>query len=187
MGNKIVPYGGENMPFQSEAVANKFVEIAGAKGVEMTLMKLLKLVYFAHGWHLALTDSQPLIDEYIQAWKFGPVAPHVYYAFKDKGSEAITKPCMIFDPAVANFLEAELITPRVPDSWNSFFVKIWDIYGGLSAFQLSQMTHQEGTPWQKVWSSGGSERRGAVIPDEEIRKYFLSKVRKPAEASKANA
>ena len=56
MENKIVFYGGEIMSFQSEAVANKFVEIARAKEVEMTLMQLLKLVYFAHGWHLAVID-----------------------------------------------------------------------------------------------------------------------------------
>jgi uncharacterized phage-associated protein len=165
------------MPFRSEAVANKFVEM-GREGCDMTLMKLLKLVYFAHGWHLALTDGKPLVDEFFQAWKFGPVAPSVYHAFKDNGAEQIKKECMIFDPSVENFLDATLITPRMPVSWKPFFGKMWDTYGKLSAFQLSQMTHQEGTPWHTTWNSGGSERRGAVIADEEIAKYFKSKLNK---------
>jgi uncharacterized phage-associated protein len=175
----MLPCDGEIMPFQSEAVANKFVQLAGAKGVEMTLMKLLKLVYFAHGWHLAVTDGKPLLNQHVEAWKFGPVAPPVYHAFKDHGAGPITTQCMIFDPSIENLLEAELITPTVPSSTqlDGFFDKIWNTYGGLSAYQLSQLTHQPDTPWHKVWfEMGGKDHKGTDIPDDLIQDYFKRKM-----------
>ncbi len=167
------------MPFQSEAVANKIVEIARDKGVEMTLMKLLKLVYFAHGWHLAVTDGQPLLNQHVEAWKFGPVAPSVYHAFKNNGAGPIAGPCMVFDGSVENLLDAELITPTIPTSakLDAFFDRIWNIYGGLTAFQLSALTHQPGTPWHKVWfDMGGKDTKGMDIPDHLIHEYFKGKM-----------
>ncbi|QLH42366.1 MAG: DUF4065 domain-containing protein [Coxiellaceae bacterium] len=51
-------------------------------------MKLAKLIYVAHGWSLALNDV-PLIDEAVQAWKFGPVIESVYHEFKHFGNDVI--------------------------------------------------------------------------------------------------
>ena len=52
-------------------------------------MQVIKLVYIAHGWHLAIYDV-PLVDDYVQAWQYGPVIPPLYYAFKRFGSGPIT-------------------------------------------------------------------------------------------------
>ena len=60
---------GEGVPYNAIAVANYFIDKAKADGVPLTHMKLQKLIYFAHGWHLALY-GEPLIDEEIQAWEF---------------------------------------------------------------------------------------------------------------------
>ncbi|SQG64108.1 uncharacterized phage-associated protein [Corynebacterium renale] len=37
-------------------------------------IKLYKLCYFAHGWHVAWT-GKPLFREELQAWVYGPVSP----------------------------------------------------------------------------------------------------------------
>jgi len=70
------------------AVANYFIK----KGIDtkksVSPMKLQKLVYFAHGWRLALYNS-PLIDEAIQAWQYGPVIPGIYHEFKHYGNRDI--------------------------------------------------------------------------------------------------
>jgi uncharacterized phage-associated protein len=55
------------MPFDSKAVANEFLKLAEQDGVKLSPMKLLKLVYFAHGWHLAL-KGEPLLNERVEAW-----------------------------------------------------------------------------------------------------------------------
>ena len=56
-------------PYNALVVANYFIDKAKAEGVSLTPMKLQKLIYMAHGWHLALYDK-PLIDEQFQAWDY---------------------------------------------------------------------------------------------------------------------
>ncbi len=73
------------------AIANYFVRKSLDSGIPVTPMKLVKLVYVAHGWYLGLT-GEPLIAEGVQAWKYGPVVPSVYDKFKMYGGSAITEP-----------------------------------------------------------------------------------------------
>jgi uncharacterized phage-associated protein len=73
------------------AIANYFIELAKF----ITPMKLQKLVYFAHGWCLALADK-PLINEKIEAWQYGPVVSSLYREFKKYGNEGITSPAVEF-------------------------------------------------------------------------------------------
>ena len=62
-----------------KAVANKFLELGERDGVsDITPMKLLKLVYIAHGWHLALSEGKkPLVNEASEAWKYGLSLIHI--------------------------------------------------------------------------------------------------------------
>jgi len=168
-------------PFSSLAVANRFVEIANEAGCrDLTLMKLLKVVYFAHGWHLAITDN-PLIDEQVEAWKFGPVAPDVYHNFKHVGASAIFSPAHTFVDFDLNNPNSEIkfVTPTVPQEpiMDGFLKRIWEIYGKATAFQLSELTHKDGTPWHTIWyKEGGSERKNVDIPDPIIKEYFKQKI-----------
>ena len=70
-------------------IANYFIEKSLDSGVDLTPMKLNKLVYIAHGWYLGLSD-RPLIGEAAQAWKYGPVIPSIYHRFKAYGGAQIT-------------------------------------------------------------------------------------------------
>ena len=58
-------------------------------------MKLQKLAYFAHGWNLAIRNT-PLINESVEAWKFGPVIPSLYHDVKGYGMEPITAKIPVF-------------------------------------------------------------------------------------------
>ena len=76
------PYG------NCHPVANWFLDRADKDGKPLDPMKLQKLIYFAHGWHLALT-SKPLINEHPEAWAYGPVIPSIYHRFKKYGRDAV--------------------------------------------------------------------------------------------------
>ena len=78
------------MPFSAAAVANEFLRLARRDEQTITPLKMQKLVYFAHGWHLALFGT-PLIEEPVQAWQFGPVISSLYQEFKKFGSRAIRR------------------------------------------------------------------------------------------------
>ena len=60
-------------PYSAKAVANYFLARAKESGETLSPMKLQKLIYFAHGWHLAVFDA-PLLDEEVQAWDYGPAS-----------------------------------------------------------------------------------------------------------------
>jgi uncharacterized phage-associated protein len=161
-------------PHTSLAVANKFIEMSRKDNRPITLMKLLKVIYFAHGWHLALCENKPLIDDTIEAWKFGPVAPTVYHALKENASNPIKD----FGKDI-NIEKMELFVPILEGGTflDAFLNRIWEIYGKFTASQLSELTHQPGTPWYKIWfDEKGCERKGAEIPDHLIYEFFKQKL-----------
>ncbi len=77
-------------PNNSIAVANAFLDLAKKSEEEITHMKLQKLIYIAHGFNLSNFDF-PLIDEQVEAWRYGPVIRSVYDEFKSYGHDPITK------------------------------------------------------------------------------------------------
>lgn len=146
------------------AIANYFLQKAAESGIKLTPMKLLKLVYIAHGWHLGLT-GKPLIQEEVQAWKYGPVIESLYHALKQYGN----RPIPDSQPFCATLKHPEDVIPILE--------KVWRAYSRYSGAQLSTATHREGTPWkQTVDQSGGVIEHGMVIPDELIEGYYRSKI-----------
>ncbi len=159
------------------AVANYFVRRAVAEDVELTPMKLVKLVYIAHGWCLALADKE-LIQEDVQAWKYGPVVPSVYYKFRQYGSGRIEKPG---EESFSVSGEGIRFTPYAPELVNKNFAplldRVWEVYKKFSGIELSALTHQEGTPWDIAYNKlGGKDKSGFPIPNEIIKEHYKKRV-----------
>lgn len=122
-------------------------------------MKLIKLVYIAHGWYLGVF-GKPLINEAPEAWKYGPVIPSLYHSFKSYRDSIITyKPA---EPILANEVK-------------QFLDRIWEVYGGFTGVELSAMTHQPGSPWSKIWDAAKSIKN-IEIPDNLIKRYYAQMV-----------
>lgn len=144
------------MSYSAAAVANAFIDIAANNGFYLTNLKLQKLVYFAHGWYLAFTDT-PLIDDEVQSWKYGPVIQSLYYELKHYGSDPITKKI----PTDKNIAYES-------EDWN-FICSVYRKYSIFSPAQLIAMTHEPGSPWEQF---GAGKNDFQVIPQEKIKKYF---------------
>ncbi|HZI55526.1 MAG TPA: type II toxin-antitoxin system antitoxin SocA domain-containing protein [Verrucomicrobiae bacterium] len=175
------------MPFPSKVIANEFLELARRDGQDVTPMKLQKLVYLAHGWHLALT-GQPLLEERIEAWQFGPVIPALYRDFKRFGSGPVRE--MASAIALSSAGIARFHYPKLADYAQTDDVvfarklieRIWQVYGEFSAVKLSNASHQAGTPWAQVYREG---QQSIAIPDELIADYFKQFVHdEPAAAAR---
>ncbi|MBS0351571.1 MAG: SocA family protein [Proteobacteria bacterium] len=140
--------------YPAASVANFFIDKSSNEGEPITLMKLSKLVYIAHGWSLALLN-RPLIKEPIEAWKFGPVIESLYHEFKRFGNTNIN----MF--AIADNIEEEEIV--------ALLNKVWSGYKKYSAYELSNWTHIKDSPWDQVYSP---KKKNQVIDNETIKEYF---------------
>jgi uncharacterized phage-associated protein len=169
------------MPYSAKAIANYLLQLANSSGRKLDAMKMQKLVYFAHGWCLALKDS-PLITERIEAWRYGPVVRELYSAFRDAGSGPITHPAY---EAVIRSGEVGFYVPNIDEEGedrrvDKVFAKdlleeIWKVYGDFSATQLSNLTHEPGTPWSQTWTANETN---TTISDELIKTYFRDQAAK---------
>ncbi|MCY4292405.1 MAG: DUF4065 domain-containing protein [Roseovarius sp.] len=123
-------------------------------------MKLLKLVYMAHGWCLAILD-RPLIMDRIEAWDYGPVIPAVYHAFRWEGTHNLSEFPMEereFEPDISKLLE-----------------NVCDICKSKSAIQLPNLSHVEGGPRDKAYGLG---HRFKGIGDDMIKEHYKARLRK---------
>ena len=147
------------------AIANYFVEKSLSSP---TVMKLIKLSYIAHGFKLGLGWGA-MSNEPAQAWKFGPVFPSVYHMFKRQYPYDITQP--------AQNKEGAVVSSQFGPNDNKVLSLIYDLYGSVEAWQLSNLTHCEGTPWYKTYhKNGGSMTQGVEIDDAEVETHFRTHV-----------
>lgn len=150
--------------FDSRSIANEFLRLAGQERVsDVTPMKLIKLVYISHGWHLGLTGGKALINEMTEAWKYGPVVPDVYDEVKHYGSQPVA--VLLSQSGKDCILNNEDIKP--------FLKSVWDRYKSYSGVKLSAMTHQPGTPWYETWHDReGKLYRNRNIENDLITRYY---------------
>ncbi len=159
------------MAHDARAVANFLLDCAEGQGKRLTIMALIKIIYFAHGWHLARSGA-PLISNPFEAWQHGPVVRVVYDCFSDHGSHPITSRATRFDP-ISQAHEVVRSSFTVEEA--ALLGDVFKAYGWLDAFRLSEITHATGSPWDRVWNaSDGKITLGMRIPNESIRQHFLA-------------
>ena len=150
-----------------EAVANFCIEMAKKERIPLTHLKLQKLVYIMHGWHLA-EFGKPLVNEEPQAWEYGPVFKSLYHALKIYSSDNIKQPIGL--PRGDSFEFPEISKTKYRDSLE-FLKEVWDAYKDATAGELVGATHREGTPWSDAYQAG---ERNTRISNESIKKYYSS-------------
>ena len=149
-------------------VANSFVKMGVQRANPVDLLRLVKYVYFAKGWHSAL-HNEYLFAEKVQAWKYGPVVPSVYYAFKRKFSGPILKP-----ESEYNFEDGSQWVGHIradDQKARQTLDTVWVLYERDSSTSLINLTHAEGTPWKEHYDGGLYKE----IPDEDIARHFKKK------------
>lgn len=143
------------MAHNSKEVAKYFLDRASEKGLKLTPMQLLKLVYIAHGWMLGLY-SKPLIHEDVEAWEYGPVIPELYHAIKYFRHMPVQEIPGV-DTVSLEADESDLVD------------QVLELYGEKNGIYLSTITHQEDTPWYKTWNRDG---KNGVISNDIIESHY---------------
>ncbi len=144
--------------YDPRVIANEFI---GLNGGPMAQMKLQKLVYLAHGWNLAI-NNESLVSGRIEAWDGGPVMRLIWNHLRDFGYNAVGS--LLGASRDAPF-EAEL-----QEHEREVIRHVWRRYGLYSGAELSEMTHEPGTPWSNAYFGSG---RNSALSQSDIRQHFI--------------
>lgn len=127
-----------------------------SKAGAMTAMKLQKLVYYSHAWHL-VWEERPLFADRIEAWANGPVVRSLYDQHRGH-----------FGVSSWQWGDAASLT----DDEKTSIDAVIEFYGKKSAHELSELTHRE-APWLRA---RGDARPGArsdtAISDADMHEYY---------------
>lgn len=160
--------------FDGREVANFLLDYADERRVPLTNMAVLKHIYFAHGWHLA-SRGEPLVSNRIEAWQHGPVIRAVYDCFKHFDAEPITSRATVIDWETGEISEARA---EFGEDTIALLRSTLDYYAGYGAFELSEMSHAPGGPWDSVWNArDGKVRLNMEISNSTIHDYFVNQAK----------
>ena len=166
------------MAYSAQVVANFFLSLSVKDRVPISPMKIQKLLYLAHGYHLGMYDA-PLIEENFEAWKFGPVISAIYHDCKHYGRTGITR----LLPATTEATQRL----RDDDQATGLIEFVWETYGTYDPLLLSRWTHQKGGPWDKTKSRLGlRSRSGDAIDDDLIKEYFEAAIERSRKEANNN-
>jgi uncharacterized phage-associated protein len=167
-------------------IANFFISKSQQEALNLDPMKLLKLVYIAYGWNLAINDSK-LFNEPILAWNYGPVIASLYheiraFPFNDKNTLDKDFRCAIYQEDSATFRvtsipqidEEDLNVMKVLDA-------VWINYKKCDGISLSRITHEDGSPWHQAYFNNG---KNSQLDDELIKKRSTQAIEKFIEREK---
>ncbi|NET05015.1 MAG: DUF4065 domain-containing protein [Symploca sp. SIO2B6] len=103
--------------------------------VDITNLKIQTLLYYSQSIHLVLY-GEPLFEDEIQAWRYGPVCPPAYYFYSEFEAQQLPVPS-----------SSDLTI--IPEEVIEILEEVWQHFGHYYTYELSKKTHQE-FPWLKA-------------------------------------
>lgn len=105
----------------------------------ITNLILQKMLYYIQGYYLK-KYNEPIFDNTMEAWQYGPVVPDVYFIYKDNRSEVIRGVTMKDESSISKDDKIFL---------NSLLQQLIKI----NPWSLVRKTHSE-SPWEKNFVNG---------------------------------
>ncbi|MBF0457317.1 MAG: SocA family protein [Nitrospirae bacterium] len=139
-------------------IADYFLSKAADDEELLSNLKLQKLMYYAQGLYL-VTNKQPLFNEDIEAWTYGPVVPSLYNKYKDYGAGGIPAPTD-FDYNRINRQDSE------------FLNEIYEVFGQFSASRLKELSHND-ICWKNAYEKGAKTIISHDDMTEYLKKYLV--------------
>lgn len=157
------------LPYRAKTIVLFFLEMGNRDNIEISPMKMQRLIYFAHGWCLAITNS-PLIEESIEAWRYGSVISNIYYWLRPFGSQPINRKELDIEPHDLVRLEHLQKDEQIVH----LLSKVWDVYKDYDAITLSEMAYLPSSPWATTRQEVADEKFNVTIDDAQIKHYFIA-------------
>jgi uncharacterized phage-associated protein len=148
--------GGDKM-YNLFYIVNNILDKGMAEGIDITPMKLQKLLYLIYRAYLK-KFGKPLFSERFEAWRFGPVLDSVYHEFKSYR-----------DRPIKSFYKEDtgeifIVNESNCSDFREVFNTIWSQYKDITPVKLSAMTHQDGGAWDK-----SVKNKTYILSDDDIK------------------
>ncbi len=156
-------------PYDPRRVANEILREAETRRRGLSNLSLQKVLFFTHA-HFMCDTSVPLITEEFEAWQYGPVSRTVYASFRSFDSKIIDKAAQFLDSRTLRYAD---IPPIENIDVILYIGKLFDFYGSLSAGALVDLSHDPGSPWDRVWQDSATRSNlGMKIPNRLVLEYY---------------
>lgn len=133
-------------------IAHYIINYCTKKGTPVSNLELQKILYYLQVCYVKYYN-QELFGEDICAWQYGPVVPTVYRIYSGYGGAPI---CNLY-------LDADSIILDLRKKFDCIIEKLIS-YG---PWELVDMTHKAGGPWDKIYRNGLGNRD--VIPTDLLK------------------
>jgi uncharacterized phage-associated protein len=146
--------------YTADQVADAILAFCTEHGDLITNLRLQKLLYYCQGFYLA-EHGEPLFEDRIEAWIYGPAVPAVYERFRPVAHRAIDPPTTLDD-------QPPELVEHVKD--------IWEAYGHLSTYDMERISTTE-PPWLNA--RAGLRRddfTDAPLSLADMQTYFASQL-----------
>lgn len=118
-------------------------------------MRLQKLLYLAHGYHLAVLD-EPLINDVFDATMWGPLCYTLHDEISFFGRRNV----------IIDGYDLEL-----PEVSGLLVCKVVDLYRDARDGQIDTLIRDRTGPWAKTYNS-----RLSIIEDVDIKDFFVNRL-----------
>lgn len=139
-------------------VANYILSEAKKEGIDITPMKLQKLIYILYKEYLKATRKK-LFDDVFFVWQYGPVIESVYRVFSKYKANPIQE--------FYSEKEGKYTTVDPTMTFRQVFNTVWEKHKNQDGVYLSNLTHQKDTAWSKARKEGLSVLKTKDIFEEE--------------------
>lgn len=129
----------------------------------ITNLKLQKILYYIEGYYMA-NFGYSLYPALIEAWKFGPVLPSVYYEYSVFGADPITLSIAEMEDSIREF---NLFVKD--DNQRKFINCVIAEKMNTDVWELVKATHSE-APWLNATHNG--TQFGMIISKRSMMQYF---------------
>lgn len=130
----------------------------------VTQLQVQKIMYFFEAYYMVINDTNKLYECNFNAWAFGPVAIPLYQELKCFGESNI----------VLNE-EQRASGENISENKKKIIRYIYQVFGGLSAMRLVELTHMKDSPWYNKWEENGEKvvyGNKSYIDKEKTKEWF---------------
>ena len=149
----------ETYRYRSEDVARLIAATLNDRKIMINITKIQKLLYIVYGTWLRVYKNR-LLNEHPQAWPYGPVFP--------TSRNKLIKSSTAVEDITMNLVPEDVRNDATLKATIDFVI---DHFKNWNATQLSEWSHQVGSPWDKTVKKDGFVW-GDQILDSDIYEFF---------------